>query len=161
MIPPTIKIPLTRGLFAVVDEADGPALLQHKWSADNIGHTTYAVRCSNRKKIYMHRQVAGFPIDKEVDHWNRDGLRNTRRNLRISTIAQNRRNGGKKLPFGRATSRYKGVSWDASRQLWKAQIKKDYKGICIGRFQTEEEAAIAYNRKAKELFGEFAMENIL
>ena len=33
--------------------------------------------------------------------------------------------------------------------------------ISLGRYSTEEEAAVAYNQKAVELFGEFARLNVL
>lgn len=38
------------------------------------------------------------------------------------------------------TSGYPGVSWDVSRDKWKAQIKVNGKNIHLGRFDTLEEA---------------------
>lgn len=59
------------------------------------------------------------------------------------------------------TSKYKGVTWDKGRNKWQSRIKKDGKSIYIGRYVSEEEAGRAYNKKAIELFGEFAKLNIL
>jgi hypothetical protein len=53
-----------------------------------------------------------------------------------------------------ASSKYKGVSWDDSRKQWRASIP-----IFLGRFDSEIEAAKAYDKKAKELYGEFALLN--
>jgi hypothetical protein len=59
------------------------------------------------------------------------------------------------------SSKYVGVSFDKSREKWSSQIK--IKGICIhiGRFETETEAAMAYNDIVSELFGWKAKLNII
>jgi hypothetical protein len=49
-----------------------------------------------------------------------------------------------------------GVSWYTRIGKWTAQIQKNKKKIFMGYFENEHEAAIAYNVKAVELFGEFA-----
>jgi transcriptional regulator with XRE-family HTH domain len=43
------------------------------------------------------------------------------------------------------TSGIKGVSWDKSRQKWKASKKINGKTVNFGRFATKEEATIALN----------------
>jgi hypothetical protein len=57
------------------------------------------------------------------------------------------------------TSEYQGVSWDKENNKWKATIKKDERHITLGRFNSEEEAGLVYNEKAKELYGKFAYQN--
>lgn len=42
---------------------------------------------------------------------------------------------------------------------FSAYITYNYKCICIGTFDTQEMAAEAYDRKAKELFGAYAKLN--
>lgn len=49
------------------------------------------------------------------------------------------------------TSNYKGVSFDKKTQKWRSNINVDKKCYCLGSFSSEIEAAIAYNKKAKEL----------
>ena len=60
-----------------------------------------------------------------------------------------------------ASSHYRGVSWYAARQIWKASIQVNRKKEYIGRFETEEEAARAYNKRATELRGSEAVLNIV
>ena len=58
-----------------------------------------------------------------------------------------------------STSRYKGVSYIASKKSWRARIEVDGKSIYIGDFDTENKAARAYNMEAKKHFGDFAYQN--
>lgn len=49
------------------------------------------------------------------------------------------------------TSRYRGVSLDKRRGMWRARIYIQKKETMIGYFNKEEDAAIAYNNKLDEL----------
>lgn len=155
-------IPLTRGKFAIVDDADYEYLSQFKWYVREQKHvhgpsTFYARRKSGGKTIQMHRVILGLkPGDKlVVDHINHDGLDNRRENLRVGTHAQNVAN----MKSNHGSSRFKGVVWDKSASNWKAHIKKDQKVTHIGYYPTEEMAARSYDEKALELFGEYALLN--
>jgi hypothetical protein len=57
------------------------------------------------------------------------------------------------------TSKYRGVSWNTERKAWKTTIQLQGKKKYVGKFQTAEEAALAYNAVAVELFGENAILN--
>jgi AP2-like factor, euAP2 lineage len=61
----------------------------------------------------------------------------------------------------REFTNYKGVIYIKNKTMdkWRACIKINGKRISLGRYLTEKEAAIAYNKKAIELFGEFACLN--
>jgi len=130
-------------------------LYRYKWKFNN-GYAVRNIKKNNRAytKVYMHRQITDN-AHEITDHANRDKLDNTRRNLRSVTRQQNSVN--RKMP---SNKRFKGVSksW-VSR--WKAVIVADKKVYHIGTYETEEEAAIEYNKKAKELFGEYANLNIV
>jgi hypothetical protein len=54
------------------------------------------------------------------------------------------------------SSNYLGVSFNKSRNKFYASIRKEYKTYYLGSFENEIDAALAYNIKAKELYGEFA-----
>ena len=58
-----------------------------------------------------------------------------------------------------ASSKYKGVSWNKRSTKWLAKIKKNGKVHYIGTFTLETEAALAYNKEALELNGEYAYLN--
>jgi hypothetical protein len=90
-----------------------------------------------------------------VDHRNGNHLDCRRQNLRVCTTAENTRN----QPLHKTTTTgYRGVSFHRGSGKYRAQIKFNNHFIHIGVFSTPEEAAAAYDKKAKELFGEFYRE---
>lgn len=112
-------------------------------------------------EIKMHRQIMNVLFNNKIiiDHKDRNGLNNQRENLRRCSRSQNNINSTKRK---KSTSIYKGVSYEASgRSLkkWVAQVYFNKKQYWIGRFNTESEAAKAYDKKAFELHGEFAVMN--
>jgi hypothetical protein len=148
-------IPLTKGKVAIVDAEDYEWLSKYKWHAVYTGSKFYAYRCRNKRSISMHRMIMGEPKGKVVDHIDGNSLNNRRSNLRICTTAQNMRN--RRLTGG--VSRYKGVYFIKRLNKWKAVITFNSKSIHIGCFSDEISAGKAYDKKAKELFGEFAYLN--
>ena len=102
----------------------------------------------------MHRVILSLEQgDSAVDHKNGDGLDNRKTNLRLATPSQNNMN---KLGRRGSTSKYKGVSLcGGGSKKWRARIKHD----SLGRFENEVEAALAYDEKAQQIFGEFAKLN--
>jgi len=151
------EIPLTKGTATIVDDCDYEELAKHKWY-NCVG---YASRRQGTRKAhtdyFMHREIMNPPIGMIVDHINGDRLDNRRENLRVCTHQQNHQNSIKKNT--NSTSQYKGVSWYTHANKWRANITVAYKTIYIGVFYSEEEAALAYDRKARELFGEYACTN--
>jgi len=83
------KIPLSQGLFVLVDPEDYEELNKHKWCAVRCKHSYYAVRRANNKQIYMHRVIMKTPPGMKVDHVYGDGLDNRKRHRRNCTNAQN------------------------------------------------------------------------
>lgn len=138
-------------------------ILKYKWHSQDSGNTTYAIAHSptingKRHTIRMHRLILELPLKNKakVDHINHNGLDNRKENLRICSHQQNSFNMDRQK---RRFSKYKGVT--KVRKKYRAQIMLNGKGIHIGMFDTEEAAAKAYNRKALELFGQYATCNNL
>ena len=110
---------------------------------------------------YLHRRIVSrmmespLPEGMFVDHIDGNPLNNRRGNLRLVTKQQNAANarsrGGK--------SKYRGVHQQKSGR-WAAQISKAKYRLCLGTYDTEEEAAAAYDEAAKSIHGEFARLNL-
>lgn len=156
----TVTIKLTRGKVTIIDAADYALVSDYKWHAAYDGHNWYAqsqTRFVNKKRrtLSMHRVILGLEVESRlhVDHKDRDGLNNRRSNLRIATPSQNRANA---RPVPNKTG-YIGVHFGGG--AWRAKIRHMKRGGSFGRFETPELAARAYDKKAKELFGEFAQLN--
>jgi hypothetical protein len=143
-------IPLTQGKFAQVDDEDYDFLMQWKWHVQKSRNTFYAVRGGG---ILMHRVIMSADNFKLIDHKDRDGLNCQKTNLRHCTLSQNQAN-----RFSHGSSKYLGVLI-RNEKYYISQITKNGKGIYIGCFKNEIDAAISYDKKAKEVHGEFARLN--
>jgi hypothetical protein len=138
----------------IIDKADYELVRQYRWGL------CFGCPYSYTPKMKLSRFLMGVLGDKniEVDHINRNILDNRRSNLRLANRSQNGCNRGLQK---NNTSGYRGVSWSAEGNQWVAYIKHHKKSIRIGRYDTKEEAARAYNKKAIELHKEFAVLNII
>lgn len=160
------EIILSNGMIAIVDDEDFEELNKYKWhySIGSSQRKGYArrMKMTDRKtrRIYMHRVIMGLDGNPDrtfmVDHIDRNPLNNSKENLRICTLGENLRNKSKKI---NGQFRYMGIR--KARKLFAAQITHNGNHICLGTYQTQEEAALAYNKKKIELHGEFANFNIL
>jgi len=105
----------------------------------------------------MHREIINPPECLVVDHKDYNGLNNTKNNLRVCTRAQNAHHS---RPYrNKLYSNYKGVTFDKRCHKWYAGIVHSSKKIYLGSFDDKLEAAVAYDRKAEQLFGEFVYLN--
>jgi hypothetical protein len=150
------RIPLTRGKFAIVDAADYYRLIQFQWYAKYSGKTFYATRNHAGKSVKMHREIMDCPGHLLVDHIDHDGLNNRRSNLRLCTSSQNLCN---TVSTRGSSSKYKGVCWHKREKQWVASIQFNKKTYYLGDFDSEIDAARAYDEKAKVLHGQFACLN--
>lgn len=149
-------------MVAVVDDEDYPSVRGFNWTPMRTRSAVYARRTTKdasgrRVAILMHRALLGVSDSKTlVDHRNHDGLDNRRENLRSCTETQNQ--GNRQKSPGKS-SVYKGVNWVAKKRKWRAYITRSYKFVHLGEFSSEEAAAAAYDKAARETFGEFALVN--
>jgi hypothetical protein len=129
---------------------------------ENIHHSGYKYvilhKNNQRKYFAISRLVAthflpNLENKQQVDHIDRDPLNNHISNLRWATSGENSRN---KSSYKNSSSKYKGVSFSKTKKKWISMLSINNKDNFLGYFYCEKEAALAYNKKAKEMFGEFA-----
>lgn len=164
---PICEILLTKGMVAIIDAADLPLVVEYAWHATVHDRTRYAASSQLRRVtgevVYMHRLIVGAGPEDDVDHRDHNGLNNRRENIRLCTNAQNRRN----MQKTRGVSRYKGVSPSSPKRNakgtrpWSATIHHEDQQIHLGAYQTEAEAARAYNAAAVRFYAEFAHLNVI
>lgn len=158
----------------LVDDEDYPVLARFPWyRGGKSGHpmTFFYGRNDSSQTVYMHQILSGGAV--QTDHKDGNVLNMQKDNLRAATWQENGWNKGKpkRCKHGQTSSQYKGVSYVPlkGKDRWVALIKhveagKDKstgKVIRIGYFDTEREAAIAYDKKVLELRGKWAWTNIL
>jgi hypothetical protein len=153
----TVKIPLTGGMFALVDAADYELVSSCKWEAHRSGSAIYARQLgpSGTKRIRMHRLILGAPDGIQVDHASGDTLDNRRANLRLASNQENARN---RKTTSRNIVGLKGVERRPNGS-YRATLHTGERRLRFGPFATAEEAALAYDSAAREHFGCFALCN--
>ena len=148
--------------FALVDDEDFERVNKFRWCMDIQHGIYYAVRtvrdntgrCSQE---IMHRKIMNCETEKIIDHIDGNGLNNQKSNLRFCTNQQNQMN---RKPNEKSESRFKGVVFDHNNNnKCRALIRNNGKLKSIGYFKNEIDAAKAYDKAAKECFGEFARLN--
>ena len=135
------------------------------------GIKKYTEAGSLRKDGYIKVQIQGRPYklhrvvwalcygswpSKKLDHINRKRSDNRLENLREVTHKQNNHNRSPQ----KGSSQYKGVGWHKASKKWCARVySPEGKRVHLGVFNTEEEAAEAYNKAASKFYGIFALLN--
>lgn len=149
------------GLFvALVDDEDYDYINQWNWYVYPQGRTFYAkrrIKIGNKfKELFMHRVILNVTNDRLVDHKDHNGLNNQRKNIRECNYTENAINTIK----SNSRSSYWGVRHKKNGKIL-SRIKTNRKVINLGTYDTEKEAALAYNRAAKIYHGEFAKQNTI
>jgi len=157
-------VSLTRGYSAKIDDIDID-LVDLKWDASRrkngriyARHAAQARSGSAKSSVYMHRvileRILGRPLlsVELTDHRDRDSLNNQRYNLRIADHSLNLANASKRVM---SSSQYKGVTLFKNGK-WMARAYSRGASYFLGYFDSEIEAAAAYDVSARKLFGDFA-----
>jgi len=152
------KIKLTKGKYAIVDAEDYPLLSRHKWQykTDGRGGVTHATW--NRAQSPF--QMQDWIISKRP--WNKIMFKNRNpldcRKCNLVEVGRGNPTHYSYKRKGNYTSKYKGVCWTKKDKSWICQV--NYEGTKFSKYcKSEKEAALLYNKKAKELYGEFAYQN--
>lgn len=156
-----VVLKITKGQETLIDLEDFKRVAIYRWKASkpSKGNKFYAKRNAhvNKKErvLSLSRFIMNAPKELEVDHKNGDSLDNRKCNLRLCTATQNRVSFRSKNE--KYSSKYRGVS--KHRNKWLAQIGIKGKASYIGVFSDPIEAARARDKKALEVYGEFAQLN--
>ncbi len=155
------SVPLQRGYVTLVDDEDFEAVAAIRWcivvsSYGSVHAKVGNAKCRNgvrRLHHFIFERSTGItvPTGMQIDHANGDTMDNRRANLRLCTASQNCANRYK-------TRERRGV-YQAPNGKWRASVNSKGKRYHLGYFDDVEQAARARDRKATELFGEFAVLN--
>lgn len=163
-----IKLPC--GASTEIDDQDAYLLdIFPNWRKNPKGYVIITRRIKTEfgsvaQDVYLHKAILKPYGNFHVDHKDRNPLNNKRENLRYATSSQNAVNKSKLLG---KTSKYYGVSKNkhCKSKPWSVYLrdpKDPNKKKRISKiFKTEIEAALFYNKVAKELWGEFAPQNFI
>jgi len=112
------------------------------------------------KTYYAHQVIwcwkSGEWPNGPIDHIDSNRANNKWSNLQIVTYSENAQKAQRKA---QGSSKFRGVCYDVYSLKWRATICASNQRFELGFFGTQEEAAKAYDRKAKELHGRFAQLN--
>ena len=140
----------SNGKEILVDDDKYNNLQKYSWTITD----GYAKSFINGKMVLMHRYLLNAKENDLIDHININSIDNRIDNLRFSDISSNAHNRKKKE---NTVSKYIGVRKNGKN--YQAKISKDGITYSLGTFKTEEEAAKIRDKKAIELYGQYAKLN--
>ena len=157
------EITLSTGKIVLIDDDDYEEISKHRWGEKIYGkHKKFCYAITNikqdgkQKRVFMHRFIMDAQRGQLVDHINHNTLDNRKSNLRFVDRTQNQCN---RVKMPSKFSKYKGVFKSCASKKWKARIKYRGKYYELGYYEDEAIAALAYDLKALNLHGEYALTN--
>ncbi len=126
--------------------SSGCAVFQKTWKKSDGSFKT--------ETIYLHKIIAEkFLIHQKSKENNLVGAKNGNKlDCRLENLVYRSRAVSSRKRKTSSKTGYTGVYQENNR--FRAVISIDGKSVHIGMFDTAEEAALAYNRKSKEIYGE-------
>jgi hypothetical protein len=153
------EVCLKTGEIVLIDDEDLPKVAHIKWYRHGEGYAVGYIPSSSWgakdwKLVLLHQLI--LPGCHKVDHRNGNRLDNHKQNLRPADDFEHARN-VKVRTTATKTSRFKGVCWHKQLERWWVRVANK----SCGTFDSEIQAAQAYNDAALQEFGEFAKLNII
>lgn len=150
---------------------DGGKSLRHSMNAWNAKYAGREAFTASTKSGHRRGRIAGHGLLAHrviwamhigtwdfglIDHRDLDGANNRMDNMRPATKSEN---GANRVAKPGASSQYLGVGWHKAAGKWKAAISTNDRTCHLGLYDSEEDAARAYDVAAGQLHGEFARLN--
>lgn len=164
MSKPWRYLPVRPDTQAKIDAEDYEKLMEYTWRiikkpSGRIKVVTNILHSDGRNQQVSLGNLLMKPPKGKMVYPRRfmEGLDYRKGNLIVCTMAERQRILPKSRKHG--TSAYKGVSFITSKKSWRAAIKVKGKSITLGHFKYEDQAALAYNKAAREHFGEQGYQN--
>jgi hypothetical protein len=160
---PWVYLSVHPDLKVKIDKEDFERTSQHSWRVTKGTTGRPRVVTSVRtpqgvRSVTLGKFLMAPPKGKQVypRRFN-EGLDYRKHNLIVCTLQERQR----LLPKKRTetSSSYRGVSFAQRSKRWRAAIQVEGRTINLGLFKSEEDAALAYNRAAREHFGDLAYQN--
>ena len=164
------------GRVALISDEDFEKVNQFRWVVgkyyryDKLDYRYYVRgHISVGNQVLLHRFILNVTErNVYVDHKNGNPFDNTRDNIRLASSQENGQNQKKRLLINgkECTSQYKGVSFNKRDKKYEVYCDipiinlSRSKRIRLGKFESEIEAALAYDEAARKYHGEFAKLNI-
>lgn len=165
-LPGAWRVPIRshiHDLEAIIDEQDLPLVEGKAWNYRENGDGYIGdVLLAYEPQTTLKRMLLGLEgPEHRIRFANGNPLDCRRSNIVVQTIQEQVRTNRKmrKRAGRKCTSKFKGVCWCEERGRWLAQIRREGVHHHLGRFDEEEDAALAYDKAALELFGEHARLN--
>jgi tRNA splicing ligase len=133
--------------------SSGCAVFQKTWKKADGGYKT--------ETIYLHKYIAEkFLSDQKEGRNNLVGAKNGNKlDCRLENLIWRSRSVASRKRKTTSKCGYTGVYKENNR--YRAVISINRKSVHIGMFDTPEEAALAYNKMSKELYGEDGKINVI
>ena len=140
----------------MLDDEDYVRFKRYNWFVSKRGYVSrQEQREQHRTIIYLHRGVMGVKYPHQyVVHINDNKLDNRKINLRVGSNSLSQGHSKAKK-----TRKYKGVYFRPKKNAWVSEITYKGEKSYLGYFYSAADAAIAYNEKARQLYGELARLN--
>jgi hypothetical protein len=142
-------------LEVLVDADDMDRLSAFRWHIVRSKRES-GLRVMNTRGRFLHTVVMSTPKGAVVDHRFHQTLDNRKCQLRIATVRENNIN---RRPRVSKSVKYKGIQQSKKTGKWFVHAGPRGARVFISGFDSEIEAARAYNELARRLYGSIAYQN--
>lgn len=128
---------------------------------NNKGYWQTQITIEGKRYVLLVHRIVFFMYHKTnidnflIDHIDGNTTHNKIENLRIATRQENQWN---RRSAKNSSSKYKGVSWHKRQKKWQAKIKINQREKFLGYFSSENDAAMAYEKAAKQIQKQFSLQ---